>query len=211
MGLFNRMKDPVEGMATVVSSTGPPDHATSANCRMNLVVQAEGVPPTSVNVKGMIVPVKKWPFPGMVIPVQVDRANPQNVKILFDKIQSHAESSKASADALAAMMRGETPATGEQADWAAAGIPPDKADIVAQIQQMFPGARIQVAGSSSVMPPPNAGGAAGWGPPTAASAASAADETDDRLEALERLARLHESGALTDAEFAAEKRRILDS
>ena len=109
------------------------------------------------------------------------------------------------------MMRGETPTTGDQADWAAAGIPPDKADIVAQIQQMFPGARIQVAGSSSAMPPPNAGRAAGWGPPTAASAASAADETDDRLEALERLARLHESGALTDAEFAAEKRRILDS
>lgn len=32
---------------------------------------------------------------------------------------------------------------------------------------------------------------------------------DDRLAALERLAALHTSGALTDEEFAAEKRRIL--
>ena len=201
MGLFNRMKDPVEGIATVVSSTGPPDHATSANCRMNLVVQAEGVPPTSVSIKSMIVPVKKWPFPGTVIPVQVDRADPQKVKILFDKMTTHAESSKASADALAAMMRGETPGQPMPE-----GIPPDKAEIVAQIQQMFPGARIQVA--SSGMTPPTAGAAA-WGPPS--GPASAADETDDRLEALERLARLHETGALTDAEFAAEKGRILES
>lgn len=205
MGLFNRMKDPVEGIATVVSSTSPPDHASSANCRMNLVVEAEGVAPTSVNVKSMIVPVKKWPYPGTVLPVLVDRANPENVKILFDKMQTHAETSKASADALAAMMRGETPVTGTAGT--PAGIPADKAEIVAQIQQMFPGARIQVAGSG--MPPPSPTAAAGWGPPAASP--SAAEQTDDRLDALERLARLHASGALTDAEFAAEKRRILGS
>lgn len=40
-----------------------------------------------------------------------------------------------------------------------------------------------------------------------AQPAPAAGTTD--LEALERLASLHESGALTDEEFAAEKRKIL--
>ena len=114
---------------------------------MNLVVQAEGVPPTSVNVKSMIVPVKKWPFPGTVIPVHVDRANPQNVKILFDKMQI----ARGVVEGERRRARGDDarrdPDDWRQADWAAAGIPPDKADIVAQIQQMFPGARIQVAGS----------------------------------------------------------------
>lgn len=38
--------------------------------------------------------------------------------------------------------------------------------------------------------------------------ASAAD-ADDQLERLERLQRLHEAGALTDAEFQEQKRRIL--
>ena len=35
------------------------------------------------------------------------------------------------------------------------------------------------------------------------------DDGDDRIEQLERLAKLHDSGALTDAEFAAEKARVL--
>jgi hypothetical protein len=42
----------------------------------------------------------------------------------------------------------------------------------------------------------------------APSAASASPE-GDRIEALERLARLHGSGALSDEEFAAEKARLL--
>lgn len=47
----------------------------------------------------------------------------------------------------------------------------------------------------------------------AAAAAHGADdrEADDRLDALERLAKLRESGVLTDAEFEAEKARLLNS
>ena len=63
--------------------------------------------------------------------------------------------------------------------------------------------QIQVEGTS--MTPPAAGAA--WAPPT--PAATQDDFDDDRIEALERLAKLHASGALTDAEFAAEKRRVL--
>ncbi len=203
MGLFNRMKDPVEGMAQVISSSTAP-WATSGNCKMTLVVQADGVPATSVRVHD-IVSTKKWPFPGTVLPVQVDRANPEKVKVLWDKVQSHADSAKADADALAAMLRGETPPPGSTPQ----GFDPtmlsgSTGDIVSQLQQMFPGAHIQVEGTS--MPPPNAGG--GWAPPTAPAPQD--DFDDDRIEALERLAKLHAAGALTDAEFAAEKRRILD-
>jgi hypothetical protein len=50
----------------------------------------------------------------------------------------------------------------------------------------------------------------------ASGVASAADQRpassgDDRIVALERLASLHASEALTDEEFAAEKRRLLES
>jgi hypothetical protein len=156
----------------------------------------------------MIVPVKKWPFPGSVIPVQVDRANPQNVKILFDKIQSHAESSKASADALAAMMRGETPTTGDQADWAAAGIPPDKAESSPRSSRC---SRERASKSPARAQQCHRRTQAARG--TRPRERTTPRPTRDRRPArgARTLARLHESGALTDAEFAAEKRRILDS
>ncbi len=202
MGLFNRMKDPVEGMAQVISSSAPP-RATSGNCKMTLVVQADGVPATSVRVHDMIVSTKKWPFPGTVLPVQVDRANPEKVKVLWDKVPSHEESAKADADALASMIRGETPPGSMPHSLDPTMLSGSTGDIVSQLQQMFPGAQIQVEGTS--MTPPAAGAA--WAPPT--PAATQDDFDDDRIEALERLAKLHASGALTDAEFAAEKRRVL--
>jgi hypothetical protein len=201
MGLFNRMKDPVEGMAQVISSSAPP-RATSGNCKMTLVVQADGVPATSAHVHD-IVSTKRWPFPGTVLPVQVDRANPEKVKVLWDKVPSHEESAQADADALAAMMRGETPPGSTPPGFDPTMLSGGTGDIVSQLQHMFPGAHIQVEGTA--MTAPAAG--TGWAPPT--PGATQDDFADDRIEALERLAKLHASGALTDAEFAAEKRRVL--
>jgi hypothetical protein len=47
--------------------------------------------------------------------------------------------------------------------------------------------------------------------PAPAPAAPAPSQEDASLDQLERLAKLHESGALTDEEFAAQKARILGS
>jgi len=165
-------------------------------------VQADGVPATSVRLHE-IVSTKRWPFPGTVLPVQVDRANPEKVKVLWDKVPSHEESAQADADALAAMMRGETPPGSTPPGFDPTMLSGSTGDIVSQLQQMFPGAHIQVEGTSMTAP---ASGAA-WAPPT--PGATQDDFDDDRIEALERLATLHASGALTDAEFAAEKRRVL--
>ncbi len=79
------MKDPVDGTAQVVGSTQPPDAASSANVNLNLVVQADGVPATAVELDCMA-PVKKWPFPGATLPVTVDRDDPTKVKIRWDDI-----------------------------------------------------------------------------------------------------------------------------
>jgi hypothetical protein len=66
--------------------------------------------------------------------------------------------------------------------------------VIAKLQAQFPGAQIRVqrsSGASGIVPPPaNAGG-------------------DDRIAQLERLAQLRASGALSDEEFEAEKRRVL--
>jgi hypothetical protein len=48
-------------------------------------------------------------------------------------------------------------------------------------------------------------------PPAPAPAAPAPDPMDAKMAELEKLGRLHESGVLTDEEFAAEKAKILNS
>jgi hypothetical protein len=44
----SRIKDPVRGSAQVVSATGHHGRGIWQNCRMQLVVQADGVPATAV-------------------------------------------------------------------------------------------------------------------------------------------------------------------
>jgi hypothetical protein len=66
-------------------------------------------------------------------------------------------------------------------------------EAMAQQQEAY---NAGAADASSAAPPP---------PPPAPAAASA----DDQIEQLERLAKLKEQGILTDAEFAAEKAKIL--
>jgi hypothetical protein len=48
-------------------------------------------------------------------------------------------------------------------------------------------------------------------PPAPVPAAAAPDPMDAKMAELEKLGRLHESGVLTDEEFAAEKAKILNS
>ena len=76
-----------------------------------------------------------------------------------------------------------------------AGGDPDK--LVAELRQLFPGAQIDVQQQS-------------FGGPAPASIDQAVfGGGDDQLDLLERLAALHQRGALTDAEFAAAKGKLL--
>jgi len=68
-------------------------------------------------------------------------------------------------------------------------IPPEAAEIVEQLTDMFPGATVTVDEPVGVSIDKLRG--------------------DDRISRLERLAKLREQGALTEAEFQAEKARIL--
>jgi hypothetical protein len=57
------MKDPVEGTAQIVSCTGYHGEGVMQNCRMQLVVEAEGIEPTAVE-HNELVHNRKWPHPG---------------------------------------------------------------------------------------------------------------------------------------------------
>ena len=151
-----RMKDPVRGTAQVVSCTGYQGNGVMQNCRMQLVVQGEGVPAKAIEHSGLV-HRKRWPSAGMTLPVTVDRANPERVKVEWDEVESSRDRAEAAAEGLAATIRGEGP------------------------------------GQGGTGPPPPAPGSA----------------VSERIERLERLAKLHEQGVLTDAELEQQKQQVL--
>lgn len=221
IGLFNRMKDPVDGIAQVVSSSHPPDGAVWQSCRLQLVIQASGMEATAVE-DTVNVRTSKWPQPGAQLPVRVDRANPQKFKILWDEVETGRDQARRQAQAIAdsANQGGGTASDG--------AVPPEAQQVVDQLQTMFPGAQIQsesqiVSGAEAAdalqameqalnqdIDGDGQIGGAGARPP-ADPAADAVDSNDDRIAQLERLGRLHTDGLLTDDEFAAEKARLLEN
>jgi Short C-terminal domain len=74
-------------------------------------------------------------------------------------------------------------------------IPPEAAEIVEQLTDMFPGASVTVDEPIKLSVEDIVRGSTGGG--------------GDRISQLERLARLREQGALTEAEFQSEKARVL--
>jgi hypothetical protein len=134
----------------------------------------------------------------MVLPVTVDREDPQRIDIEWDDVPSSAERSRQSAEHLAAARRGQgSPVGGARVvDLSGRDLSqiPDEQKAKLRMLGIDPDA-LDVQRAASVPPP---------------SPASRPDEPGDRLERLERLARLRERGALTDEEFQSEKRRILE-
>lgn len=206
--LFKRgggMKDPVRGTAQVVSATMHHGRGIYQNCQMQLVVQADGVPATATSFSGLV-HHKRWPSPGMVLPVTVDRADPQNVKVEWDEVQGSDERSRGSAKRLAAM-RGEAAPTGGQA-----GIPNVVNFSSRDLSQLSEEqkAKLRMLGiDPEALAAQQAAGAAATGTP-AAPPAGVEEPVDEDIDRLERLARLKEQGVLNDDEFRAQKRRILE-
>jgi Short C-terminal domain len=199
MGLMDafksmRMKDPVDVDAQVVSVSEPP-HATHGTAVMNLVVQLPGQEAQSIECTSVPAPVAKWPTPGGQLPVTVDRANPEKCKVRWDDVPDSADIAKQQADALAAQMNQGGGGGGQ----VVMGGDADVNEIVAALQQQYPGAQIEVEGAQVVSD----------ASPSEASDSDAGD--DDRLAQLERLAKLKASGALSEEEFEREKARILGS
>ncbi len=181
-GFGKKIKDPVRGVGQVVGATGVGD-ATHQTCRITMVVQAEGIGPYSVEHKCTAKAVK-WPRPGMTLPVTVSRSDPQRLRVEWDEVPEWSELVRDQAAAMAERMRSGPAAAMPQAE-------PYDPSNPAHAQA------IRAAEAMTGMDLDGDGTIAGAAP------------RGDRVAQLERLAALHRSGALTDAEFEAEKARLL--
>jgi hypothetical protein len=106
-----KIEDGVRGTAQVVAASGYYGHALYQSCSLEVVVEAPGIPATAASVQA-VVSRDTWPQPGQVLPALIERANPREVQILWDEVPKTGDLAKAQAEALAAIKRGETPATG---------------------------------------------------------------------------------------------------
>ena len=187
MGLFSKLMGGggggVRGTAQVTSASQYQGRAIYSMCRMQLIVQAEGVPPTAVEFEGLV-HRKRWPQPGMTLPVSLDPADPQNATIEWDEVPDSRDRSRANAEAMAAMMRGEGGGlAGAQVINLAGGQMTEEQ-----------AAKLRMLGID----------------PGAVQGAAAPPKPDDQLARLERLGALRAQGILTEEEFQEQKRRILD-
>ncbi len=206
MGLFKKDKG-IRGTAQIVGCSAHRGEGAWQSCRMQLVVQVEGREPYSAEAN-QIAPRKKWPQPGMTVPVKVDEKNPSKVKVDFDEMPTGKERARQMAEQHAAAMRGQPGMLGDAGAAGAAGgmgamqAMPGQVNIVGDISQVSPEqlARLEQMTGMDLDGDGTVGGA-----PTASGGAGG----DDRVTQLERLAQLRASGALSDSEFEQEKRRLL--
>lgn len=182
--LFNvDIKDGLPGKAVVQSSSMPNDEARSYNTAIWLDVYVEGREPYRVRHECMV-KAGKHPWPGTTLPVVVDRENPERIDIQWQDVKTIDERMEA----------GPLPPGGP------ASAEPGQPQV------------IDLRGTELAEQLRDA--LAAQGIATGAAAEGAAPESsdnmvEDRIAKLERLSKLRESGMLSDAEFEAEKARIL--
>src|SRR3954470_6115730 len=85
--MFGRMKDPADGTATLTSYSERHDRkGDDVVLHAEVMVQADGLVPTTVNARPRVpqswMPVKL----GTEWPVRIDRANPERLEFLFDRV-----------------------------------------------------------------------------------------------------------------------------
>ena len=109
MGPFTkwRMKEPVAGTAQVVSVSAHRGDSSWQDIQMTLVVQAEGVPAEPVRHRGMC-RADRWPTPGDVLPVTVDRRKPKRLKVEWDEVGTARDRAWQEAERLAAQQRSQS-------------------------------------------------------------------------------------------------------
>ena len=170
--LFNvDIKDGLKGIGVVQSSSMPTPQAQMYNATIWLDVTVEGREPYRVHHECMV-KAGKHPWPGQILPVVVDRENPERIDIQWKELQTVDE-----------RMAAGGPSAGQPQVIDMRGT-----DLAEQLR-----AAMATAGAA----------------PADAAPADSGNMVEDRIAQLERLSKLHESGALSEAEFEAEKARIL--
>jgi hypothetical protein len=98
------MADPVPGTFLVTAAAMPDRGSAYHMTRITGILSAEGVEPRAVQFGGLV-KTSLWPSPGQQLPAVVDRANPSNFAIEWDKVRGSGDAALDQAEALAAAMR----------------------------------------------------------------------------------------------------------
>jgi hypothetical protein len=214
MSFLKPIKDPVEGSMHVVGATQLDAEVLRAPCTITYVIQAPGVEAFSGE-QVFEIWSRQWPQPGDDLPVVFDREKTDRIEIQWDKVMDTSDSARLHADELAAQMReGAAAQPGQSTGAGQAGAPvitpivignasPERiADAMAKAEQTL---GIDLDGDGKIGGATSAGAApAGGGAPSPAASAGG-----DLTSQLERLAKLRDSGALTEAEFESMKRKVI--
>jgi Short C-terminal domain len=186
------IKDGVEGKAVVQSATMPTESGTSGNVKMWLDVYVEGWEPYRIqhhcNVKRT-----KHPSPGETLPVVVDRNNKERIDIQWDQVRTVDEIMREGSPGEIPGAVNITVGEPQVINLSGAELSGDLNEQIQQAMQMAEQAMQQLPGAPAAPEAP----------------APSGNMVEDRIAQLERLAKLRDDGVLTDAEFQAEKARIL--
>lgn len=167
----HRLTDPIPGKYRLTSCSVSSPGAAYSNCNMEGVVMADGITPTAVE-HYCTAPTKKWPYPGQELPVLVDRADPQRLRVVWDDVPTGREVGRQAAQAQAqaqaqAMAAGTGAGAGAGGTVMAGELPPQFQSMLASFQQAS-GMNVTVAGAPGRAAPGTPGG--GTTPKQAAAA-----------------------------------------
>jgi hypothetical protein len=216
--MFGHMKHPVNGTARLVSyEETDMRNEFDTTIVAQVIVEGDGVQPTAVESR-IGVPNSQLPLDsGTIWQVVFERDDPKHFKTVepdqqtveadhtaaVQQAQQLAEQMRAAAAGGAPAPSGASPPGMPQIIIGGNADPARVAEALGKVQQMF---GIDLSGVAAAAA--QAASAAAAGSTASAPAEPAATDTVSQLE---RLAKLHESGVLTDDEFAAEKQKILSA
>ena len=185
------LRNGLPGRATIVASSPPSRKSTTFNMAMTLQVHVEGIPPYEVEDEWWVKSADTELLGSFPLPVKVDREDHERVAIDWEQFRHEADEQKRERrEALASGgLDGATVNIGEAAT-VEGSLDPATAARVEQVLGSF-GVHVDLDERAEPRP-------------------AGADPSEDTIAKLERLQALRASGALTEEEFAEQKRRILD-
>ena len=106
MRIFRRIREPVEGVAQVVSSTDWTAGTSSwARVRMRLVVVADGREPFQIE-HSCQCRADRWPRPGITLPVVFDASDHERLDVQWKKVPSARDRAAQEAEAMVQALSG---------------------------------------------------------------------------------------------------------
>lgn len=208
------LKKGIPGRASITAFTMPERGASTQNIHMTLEVHAEGLSPYEVEDQWLVSSKDTLGF-GLEVPVKVDPGKPDRVAIDWKAARAERAADKASRQAaLASQPPVSAAGVGGASQVVDARNDPELRAKLERVvgRKLEPGSQETIdvstdpalaARIAEVVQQHAIEGARDGAAPQPSAAA------DDPLAKLERLAKLRESGALTEAEFEQQKRNLL--